>query len=359
MLFWLLIAVLTLLAVVLAFAGIWRSGIHASKSSVGVDKAMYRARISEIDADFELGRIDEDAREAAKAEQARSFLFIADKEGVNGSLTPGRVFFIIALSMIFVPAFSLVLYDFYGSPDVVNTSTEKELADAQPNLTDLLSAAERRLSEFPDDVRGWRVVAPVYMRLGRFEDATNAFRNLIRLEGETPKTLATLGEALVLRDGNQIQDEAFGIFKRLLGQQPENARFAYFVGLGEFQRGNSKAARAIWQSMLDGSKGDEPWVTVVRDHLSKMQPPSPVKNMSDEELEQINAMVSGLAERLASDPEDKPGWERLIRSYMVLERMDDAQSALNQAKQFYKGDVQFIAKLEKVITEFTGAEKSQ
>ena len=359
MLFWFFISAFALIAVILAFAGIWRSGNSSGRTETGLDKAIYQAKISEIDTDFELGRIDEDARDAAKAEQARNLLKLAEKNKETGSLAPGRVFAMLALAMIFIPVFSLAVYNLYGSPEAVRTAATTDLPEKQPSLTELLAAAEKRLAGFPDDARGWRVVAPVYMRLGRFEDAANAFRNLVRLEGENPETLAALGEVLVMQNGNQVPDEALNIFRQLTSQDPENARFSYFVGLGEFQRGNSETARTIWQSMLDRAKGDEPWVPVVSDHLNNMQPDTPVVGMSEVQLEQINAMVSGLAERLADDPQDKPGWERLVRSYMVLERTEDAQSALNQARSHFKGDEQFIAKLEKVITEFSETDKTQ
>ena len=47
----------------------------------------------------------------------------------------------------------------------------------------------------------------------------------------------------------------------------------------------------------------------------------------------IEAMVSGLAERLKDQPDDVEGWLKLIRSYVVLGRADDAAEAARDALQ--------------------------
>ncbi|MEM9278693.1 MAG: c-type cytochrome biogenesis protein CcmI [Pseudomonadota bacterium] len=364
MLIWFLILAIATISVVCSFSGLWRS-VKSGGNAVGeLDKSLYRARISEIDADFELGRIDEEAREAAKAEQARKLLKTAHVKSADSQMSASGTFAFIAVSMIFVPVFSLFLYTSYGSPEAANPILAKQEntqpAQTQASLPELLAVAEKRLVEAPDDVRGWRVVAPVYMRLAEFEKAANAFRNVLRLDGETPEVLLALGEALVLQHNNEVKDEAFGIFQGLQQQQPENARAAYFVALGEFQRGNAENARAIWQAMMGKSSGTEPWLQVVQDHLRQLETASrPTSGFTEEQREQINQMVSGLAERLEDEPQDREGWERLVRSYMVLERPDEARSAIEKARAYFNDDLQFITGLEKMVTEFPSVGSAQ
>ena len=45
-------------------------------------------------------------------------------------------------------------------------------------------------------------------------------------------------------------------------------------------------------------------------------------------LAMIEGMVAQLAERLEGAPDDPEGWARLVRSYMVLGRDQDAKAAL-------------------------------
>jgi cytochrome c-type biogenesis protein CcmH len=44
----------------------------------------------------------------------------------------------------------------------------------------------------------------------------------------------------------------------------------------------------------------------------------------------IEQMVAGLDERLRQAPDDPEGWKRLVRSYMVLGRTEQARDALER-----------------------------
>ena len=75
-------------------------------------------------------------------------------------------------------------------------------------LTALIAQAEAHLERQPNDGRGWEVLAPVYLRLGRFDDAVKARRNALRLNGETVERQADLGEALVAATNGIVTADA-------------------------------------------------------------------------------------------------------------------------------------------------------
>ena len=52
----------------------------------------------------------------------------------------------------------------------------------------------------------------------------------------------------------------------------------------------------------------------------------------------IEGMVAGLDERLRQNPNDAEGWRKLIRSYVVLGKADDARAALQRARTALAGD---------------------
>ena len=66
----------------------------------------------------------------------------------------------------------------------------------------------------------------------------------------------------------------------------------------------------------------------------------------------IEGMVASLAEKLKASPDDAEGWARLIRSYMVLGRRADAETALADARKALAGDAAKLAAVEAVATEF-------
>ncbi len=62
-----------------------------------------------------------------------------------------------------------------------------------------------------------------------------------------------------------------------------------------------------------------------------------------EGLPSIEQMVTGLAERLQREPNDGEGWLMLGRSYVVLERMDDAEQAYAKAYALLPQNVDVLA----------------
>ena len=68
---------------------------------------------------------------------------------------------------------------------------------ATRSIETLVLQVETHLAANPEDGRGWEVLGPVYLRLGRFEDAVKARQNALRLLGATPAREADYGEALV------------------------------------------------------------------------------------------------------------------------------------------------------------------
>src|SRR5262249_57783537 len=103
-------------------------------------------------------------------------------------------------------------------------------ADAN-SIAGLIARVETHLESNPDDGRGWDVIAPVYMRLGRFDDAIRAYRSALKLEGETADRQASLGEALAGAGGGVITVDAKSAFERALELDKTNPRAQFYLGL--------------------------------------------------------------------------------------------------------------------------------
>jgi cytochrome c-type biogenesis protein CcmH len=65
----------------------------------------------------------------------------------------------------------------------------------------------------------------------------------------------------------------------------------------------------------------------------------------------IAGMVESLAARLDGDPGDANGWARLIRSYMVLDRVADARAALVRARSALASDAGKLAIVDSAARE--------
>src|SRR5436190_19737093 len=169
------------------FAVLWPLGRVRTPQAGGSDLAVYRDQLDEIARDRSTGLIGEAEAEAARVEVSRRLIGAADSHlddaPATGSSFRRRATAVAVL--IALPAIAAMLYLKLGSPDLpAQPLAARATMPLQDRTLDTLVAqVEDHLAKNPDDGRGWEVVAPVYMRLGRFDDAVKARRNALRLNG--------------------------------------------------------------------------------------------------------------------------------------------------------------------------------
>jgi cytochrome c-type biogenesis protein CcmH len=228
-----------------------------------------------------------------------------------------------------------------------------------------VAQVEDRLERNPQDGRGWEVLGPVYMRLGRFDDAVKAHRNALRLLGVNAAREGDLGEALVAAANGVVTAEAKTAFDRALALDARDPRAKFFTGLAAQQDGKNDAAAAIWRELLAHAPADAPWTNVVRQSLARLENPAAetaapgpstadvaaAAEMSPEARTQmVRGMVERLAEKLARDGADLDGWVRLVRAYVVLGEHERARDAAADARRALSGDAAKLQRLEAALT---------
>jgi cytochrome c-type biogenesis protein CcmH len=235
--------------------------------------------------------------------------------------------------------------------------------DASPARMDLAAAIakiEAHLAQHPDDGRGYEVLAPVYLRLGRAGDAVSAARAALRLLGETPARYALYGEALVAAANGVVTQEAKQSFEAA-AKDPSAAEPRFFLGLAAEQEGDIARATDIWGKLVAEAPQDAPWAQALRERVAALGagPESRQDGLAAKiealpeagQMTAIRGMVEGLAARLAQNGQDLEGWLRLVRSYTVLHEPGKARSALIDAKRNLAGDPSAIARIEALARE--------
>ncbi|TIS19334.1 MAG: tetratricopeptide repeat protein, partial [Mesorhizobium sp.] len=226
---------------------------------------------------------------------------------------------------------------------------------ADSSVEELVARAEAHLAANPSDGRGWGVLAPVYLRMQRFSDAVTAYRNAIRLDGDSAARQAGLGEAIASAAGGIVSADAQAAFEAALKLDPANPKASFYLAMGMAQEGRTEEATAVWQKMLAALPQDSAWLGAVEQALAESAKRNvasgvPAKgpdaanvdaasSMSPQDREaMINTMVAGLDERLRQNPRDAEGWMQLIRSYVVLGKADQARDALNRGIAVFGSD---------------------
>jgi cytochrome c-type biogenesis protein CcmH len=347
MVFWIVAALLTLAASLAVLAPLARRAPAGGDGSH--DLEVYKDQLAEVDRDAGRGLIQPAEAEEAKTEIARRILRLGNPDEAGGKTSPARrsAAAIGMAAVLAVPLVSWGLYLSLGSPDLPSQPLAERLArnPADSSIDELVARAEAHLAANPDDGRGWDVLAPIYLRMGRAEDAVAAYTRALRLQGDSAGRQAGLGEAVVSAAGGVVSVEAQQAFERALALEPGQPKARFYLAMGLAQDGKSDEAAAGWHSMVADLPADSPWRRAAEQALSEVSAataepagPGPSKDeiaaaaaMSDADRRQmIETMVAGLDEKLRANPKDAEGWRRLVRSYMVLGRRDDASDALRR-----------------------------
>ncbi|WOJ89567.1 c-type cytochrome biogenesis protein CcmI [Methylocapsa polymorpha] len=364
---WLIFTILTGFAVLSILWPLLKTPRGLSHGATEI--ALYKAQLAEIDRDAAQGLVAPEDVQGAKAEAARRLMAPPAPAEQPRAGQGWAVRFVALAAVIFVPALALGLYWVVGNPNLPDLplSARLETSPARDELMAAVAKIEEHLAQHPDDGRGYEVLAPVYLRMGRANDAAQAVAAALRLLGETPERLTLYGEALVFAGNGLVSGEARQAFETAAAKDPSLPKPRFFLGLAAEQDGDIARARDIWSKLLADAPEAAPWAQALRERVAALPGGSEalqnsgapanglaakIQAMSEgERAGAIRGMVDGLAARLAQNGRDLEGWLRLVRAYTVLNEPDKAHAALIDAKRNLAGDAPAIARIDALARE--------
>ena len=372
MIFWAILSAMTLAT--LAFVAL-PFLTRARGERRGDDVAIYKDQLAEIERDLAAGRIAPEEAEAARIEVSRRLLKAAGRETAGEAEPPavarGRRTAAIAFVALALPAVAAALYHRLGAPwEALPRPAAAAKGPGGLSLAEMVAKVEAHIRDNPNDGRGYEVLAPVYMRLGRFDAAIGAWRKAIDLLGDAPLRDAGLGEALVGQAQGDVTPEARKTFDKALALDAGSVPARYYLALAAMQDGKRDDARRMWTDMLAGAPQDAPWTAPVRralaeldsqqtpaDAPTKAAAPGPgvgdvaaaAKMGEGERNAFIRSMVARLADRLKQNGDDPEGWARLVRAYGVLGQKDRADEATGEARKALGADAAKFARFENAL----------
>jgi cytochrome c-type biogenesis protein CcmH len=358
MVIWIVLLAMTAAAVM---AVLWPLSRHyAVGRQANPDTQFYRAQIAEIDRDLARGVLLPSEAEAAKAEAGRRLLRATGLQAEEAVAAVGepalrrrRAASTLALSII--PLLALATYEIYGSPQLLSEPPGARMQPQQAGNMNLLGAVgeiEAHLAKNPQDGRGWEVIAPVYLRMGRIEDAVKAYESAIRYQAPDAVRFANYGEALVLAKDGLISAEAQAAFEQAVKLDPSAPKAQFYLARAAVQDGQTDKAKTILQNLLASSSADAPWTDAVRQELAALGAPEAASTTAPQiGPEAIAGMVAGLASRLEAQGGTAEEWARLMRSYAVLGQRDKATDAAKRAREALAQDTEALKTIDTTARE--------
>ncbi|MEQ1521409.1 MAG: c-type cytochrome biogenesis protein CcmI [Aestuariivirga sp.] len=322
MMIWLIFAGMTAAVVAALLVPFMRKSVGAQSPDSDFDRTVYRDQLQELDRDAARGLIGETEAQAARNEISRRLLQVAKPEA------PAAGHRFALLAVLLVPLIALPVYAKYGSPRLPDVPLQERMkgAIANQDFEALVATVEAHLAQAPNDVEGWKVLAPAYKREQRWNDSAEAYANVLRLAPVTADAIADYGEMLVFANEGMVTAEAESAFAEALKLEATNERARYYYDMALKQEGKAPA-------------------------LSDEQIAAVQAMPAQDQTAMIVGMIDGLEQKLGKDSRDLEGWKRLIRARRVSNEIDKAKISLDLAMNIFKDEPKSLSDLRNLAKE--------
>ncbi|MFQ5784537.1 MAG: c-type cytochrome biogenesis protein CcmI [Alphaproteobacteria bacterium] len=377
MLLFVILGTMTALALALLVPPLLRRGREPARRA-DYDVEIYRHQLDELDRDVERGLISSEEAETARLEVERRMLAAtATETAVPPRETPASPALIAAFAIVVgLPLAAGSLYLWMGSPGLESrpfaerqTAASESVAEA-PDIEGMVARLAERLRSEPDNLEGWLMLARSYGVLERYEEGITALEHALRLTNRDPNVLAMLGEFHILAADGVVTPKAAALLSEALAADPKQTVPRYYAGLAKAQAGDVRGALDDWLALERDSPADAPYLATLRAGIDKAAralgvdvatldrkapkaaapagpTPADIENArgmsANEQSTMIRGMVTRLAERLRSEPDDLAGWMRLGRSYAVLGEAGKSRDAYAKAATLAPDDAEVLA----------------
>ncbi|HEY3645952.1 MAG TPA: c-type cytochrome biogenesis protein CcmI [Gammaproteobacteria bacterium] len=245
--FFLVAAVMMLIACLAVGLPLWRGRAHASAGMAQANRGVHASRLQELQEDLQNGRLSAEDHAAAQRDLERDLAAGAQDSAFHAA-RPSRIAAVISIMVVLAAAAGL--YWRYGSWRVGSEGLQAASAQAVIQMVDDL-AARLHTPEGQADLQGWTMLGHSYMIMGRYPDALDAFGHARALSKDSdPQVLSSYAESVALSDPDAFMDKALPVFEQVLKMDPHNVQALWYGGLGALQRGDRSLAVQRWNAVL-------------------------------------------------------------------------------------------------------------
>jgi cytochrome c-type biogenesis protein CcmH len=389
-----------LLSALAAVLILQRASIAARRQDADPTLALYRRQLNEIDDLAERGLLAEGELKVARAEAARRLLGAArTAEAAAADAAPPRVSrplrLMVLAGAVAAPALAAALYVTLGKPGLpdqpfsarMKAWTQQDLRSLRPD--EVAALLQQAIAKDPNkSAEPLTLLADMQLQSGNATGAEASIRKAIRLQPDDDGLWSSLGNLLVLEGNGAETPPAQQAFRQALKLNPKNAAARYNLGRARIAGGDLNGGLADWRALAADLPPDqrqqlEPEIeaTAKAGHLAappkaQVEPPqqqaeagggaealagaltgqAPAGGPGAGGAPDPRQMVAQLAARLEQNPNDLPGWARLIRSYAVLGDADKMKQAQVRARQIFKGQPEALKSIDNASAAPQGSE---
>ncbi len=226
-------------------------------------------------------------------------------------------------------------------------------------LKSLVYQLTKILVDRPKDLRGHNLLVDNAARLGDYRTSYTTQKYIIKniKSSVTADDYGKLAELMIAAANGYVSIEAEDNIKKSLHLNSSNHRSRYYYGLLKLQKNKLEEGYTIWKELLMDSSEKSPWQKLIKQDLLRLENMLDLANhsqlslkekLSTETMEMINEMVLTLSDRLETEGGTYEDWLKLVNSYLVLGKNEQASKSLQKAIRYFENQPDVLNELRKL-----------
>lgn len=218
--------------------------------------AVLRDQLRELEGDLENGVIDPVAYDSARHELERRVAEEVQPHEVLHAKSEGKRWPAIAVGVA-VPVLAVSIYLLVGSPQAFDPAQQQVAANQEGShevtaeqIEGMVANLAQKLQNEPNNAEGWTMLARSYNALGRFDQAAQAYAQLVKLVPNDAGLLADYADTLAMASNRTLQGEPEKLVERAIAIDASNLKALALWGSAAFERKDYAAAVTRWQKIL-------------------------------------------------------------------------------------------------------------
>lgn len=238
-----------------------------------VNLAVLRDQFRELDRDLASGTISTKGYDSARRELEQR---VAEdvRPNLSAPMTASRGSAQAIAVGVAVMMGATGLYAYIGKPAGLDpaqaTATHENSRQSDPkDANAAIEQLAQLLKTQPENTEGWTMLARSLNAMGRYADASQAYKNLTTLVPENAQLLTEYAGSVAMAQGESLQGEPEKILARALAADPRNTKALSLSGSAAFERGDYADAITWWKRVLVLAPANSEIVQVANNNIKE------------------------------------------------------------------------------------------
>ena len=215
----------------------------------------YRVSLEKLDVQFSEARMEQQEYDELKAELGRKLLQDEAEQEQTLQVKGHSIFWPLTIS-VFAIIGSVYLYLTIGSYAELEQSKirHEQIEQQKQKFQEALTLLEQQVEKNPTNSEMLFNLAHFYISAQQFDNAINAFKKLITIEGEHAEFIGPQAQALYYKNQQQMTPEVEVLIKRALALDVDDVSTLVLVGMDNFVNGDYDKAIVLWQRVINNRR---------------------------------------------------------------------------------------------------------